>query len=976
MADKPTKDSLSDFVEARDLNKLKEWGNVEGLATKLGTNVTTGLPKSEIDSGFSDRIAQYGANVFPQRDPVGFFELFFEALQDRTIIILIFSAVFSIFLGVFVEQNPNGWIEGTAIIVAVLVVATVTAGNDYSKEKQFRKLNAISEDRQIKVIRDGNQQVVSIHEIQVGEVVLLETGDKICADGLLVESDELKCDESSMTGEIDAVKKIRDKDPFLLCGCQIMEGRGKMITVAIGPNSQWGKIKALIVKDSQATPLQEHLEELAETIGKMGLVAAGFTFISLVIQWFSHLQSSGHEFQLSDLAELVEFLITAITIVVVAVPEGLPLAVTISLAYSMFKMMKDNNLVRHLEACETMGGATNICSDKTGTLTENRMTVVRAWVAGKMYPDIPRAADLSTAIQKNLVEGIATNSTAYIVKKESDREEFIGSKTECALLQFAEKLGANYTELRQTTPAERMYPFSSAKKSMSTILKKAPTASTYRIYTKGASEIILGMSTTFVNEQGNVVPINAETVKVLQDQITEMASNGLRTIGLAYSDIPAPQDWNAPQEKNLTLLAICGIKDPVRAEVPAAVKACQTAGITVRMLTGDNILTAKHIARECGILTENGVAIEGPDFRQLTQEEVDAIIPRLQVMARCSPQDKFRLVHRLRELGEVVAVTGDGTNDAPQLKEADVGFAMGIAGTEVAKEASDIILLDDNFSSIVKAVMWGRNVYDSIRKFVQFQLTVNVVAVIIAFIGAVSKGESPLKPVQMLWVNLIMDTMAALALATEAPTPELLKRKPYGRFEGIITPAMWRNIVGQATFQIIVLVVLLYFPSSIPQLGLNLKLSAWTEYHHTLQTTIIFNTFVFCQLFNEINSRKLGNELNVLSGIFSNLTFWVVMIFTVSVQYAIVQFGGEFAAVTALTKEQWIACVAVGAISIPWGMILRFIPMPTGANPEVVIKKEDESIRHVKRPLTFQDAGMAVMRANSFLTGVRRRRVV
>jgi Ca2+-transporting ATPase len=517
------------------------------------------------------------------------------------------------------------------------------------------------------------------------------------------------------------------------------------------------------------------------------------------------------------------------------------------------------------------------------------------------------------------------------------------------LLEFVDKqFGSDYVELRKKLPIKRIYPFSSANKTMTTIMHQDTKTGKYRMWTKGASEMVLAESTSIVSATGDVVPLTEELKKQAMTEIQGMAQSGLRTIGLAYADLDAPSAanggvsaWNeAPPVRNvhhqgLTLIGVCGIKDPVRAAVPGAVRDCQLAGIKVRMLTGDNIHTAKHIARECGILTDDGVAIEGPAFRALSDEEVDAILPKLQVMARSSPQDKYKLVSRLRYHGEVVAVTGDGTNDAPQLKEADVGFSMGIAGTEVAKEASDIILLDDNFSSIVKAVQWGRNVYDSIRKFVQFQLTVNIVAVIVAFVGAVSHGESPLKPVQMLWVNLIMDTMAALALATEAPTADLLKRKPYGRFEGIITPAMWRNIIGQALYQIIVLFVLMYVAHWIPALELPGVLSAWTTTHHIIHTTIIFNSFVFCQLFNEINSRKLGNELNVFSGLFSNQIFWIVMVFTVTVQVLIVQYGGEFAGTHPLTTTQWGVCIAIGALCIPYGFILRLIPLSTAGTSDI-----------------------------------------
>ena len=557
---------------------------------------------------------------------------------------------------------------------------------------------------------------------------------------------------------------------------------------------------------------------------------------------------------------MVHFLLTAITIVVVAVPEGLPLAVTISLAYSMFKMMKDNNLVRKLEACETMGGATNICSDKTGTLTENRMTVVEAWIEGKHHVNTDEKFPVSKGSLDMLFKAASLCSTAFWVDEVENGKKtrkYIGSKTETAILELLEKQNLAYDKVRKEAHILKMFPFNSTKKCMTAISDSK--GANCEIWTKGAPEIVLHQCDTIFNGSGTE-KLEKTKVSELLSTVDNMASKGLRTLALLYKTAEKPESFEdfAEPEEGFTLLAICGIKDPVRKDVPGAVRACQEAGIFVRMLTGDNMLTARHIAKECGILTEDGLCMEGPEFRKLTTEQMDEAIPRLQVLARSSPQDKHRLVSRLRVLGEVVAVTGDGTNDAPSLSEADVGFSMGIVGTEVAKEASDIVLLDDSFNSIVAAVLWGRNVFDSIRKFIQFQVTVNIVAVILAFIGAVSYGESPLTPLQMLWVNLIMDTMAALALATESPHKGLLERKPHGRFESIVTPAMWRNIGGQAVFQLVTMFFLLYLPHRIPYFQLPHP-STWKKHDLDLHQTLIFNTFVWCQVFNEFNARKLGN---------------------------------------------------------------------------------------------------------------------
>jgi len=518
-------------------------------------------------------------------------------------------------------------------------------------------------------------------------------------------------------------------------------------------------------------------------------------------------------------------------------------------------------------------------------------------------------------------------------------------------LGFSKKLGSNHKQIKdffeENKRTVHLFPFSSLNKSMAKLVRTDyDSGKGFRLYAKGASEIMLSRCSHYVDTKGKLQTLDDHLKHELdQTVINRLASEGLRTIGLTYRDFTESEyrhyNWeqdppNPPQEKYV-LIGITGIKDPLRDEVIGAVRECQQAGIMVRMVTGDNIVTAKHIAKQAGILTEGGQAIEGPEFRKLSPEAMDTLIPNLQVMARSSPTDKFTLVRRLKSHGQVVAVTGDGTNDAPALKEAHVGFSMGIAGTEVAKEASDIILMDDNFSSIVKAVMWGRNVYDSIRKFLQFQLTVNLVAVSLAFIGAVTNehGESPLKPVQLLWVNLIMDTMAALALATDYPSPDLLKRKPYGKNSELITHSMWHNIIGQAAFQLFVNLTILYFGASIFGVPKD----------SVLHRTLIFNIFVFCQIFNELNSRKLGTEMNIFTGFFTNHICVGVLVFTVFVQILIIQFGGEFASTVPLSCGQWFACIAIGALGLPMSMLIKLVPVPPEAITPLDIPADDEPVK-------------------------------
>jgi len=496
------------------------------------------------------------------------------------------------------------------------------------------------------------------------------------------------------------------------------------------------------------------------------------------------------------------------------------------------------------------------------------------------------------------------------------------------MLAFISGLGVSYEDARAHAHIQRIYSFTSERKRMSTIVK-LPNSEKFRIYTKGASEIVLGLCSHYVTNDLQLIPIDQDVHRDMNTQIEEMAQKGLRTICVAYADIPNfDEAWaDHPPENDLVCIALLGIKDPVRAEVPRAVRQCQRAGIVVRMVTGDNLATARTIARECGILTEDGLAMEGHEFRALTEAQMDRILPRLQVLARSTPIDKHTLVKRLKENGEVVAVTGDGTNDAPALNEAHVGLAMGIAGTDVAKEASDIIILDDNFSSIVSAVLWGRCVFDNIRKFLQFQLTINLVALTTAFLAAVTGRGLPLKTVQLLWVNLIMDTLAALALGTETPTPDLLDRKPYGAKEKLISPIMMRNIAVQSCFQLIILLGLLYSGPKIFHLP---YLDDYEDDPNKLTLDcMIFNTFVFLQIFNEFNARVVSNSLNVFSGLFKNFIFVGIIIATIAIQVVIIEFGGSFIETTRLTLSQWGVCVLLGFLSIPLGFVQRLIPVET-----------------------------------------------
>ncbi|XP_054591976.2 plasma membrane calcium-transporting ATPase 2 isoform X13 [Nothobranchius furzeri] len=1063
--------SLMELRGAEAKHKLQEdYGEVEGLCKRLKTSPTEGLAGVQTD--LDKRKEIFGKNLIPPKKPKTFLQLVWEALQDVTLIILEIAAIISLGLSFYhppgessgqvcgaaaggVEdegESEAGWIEGAAILLSVVCVVLVTAFNDWSKEKQFRGLQSrIEQEQKFQVVRGSQVIQLPVADIVVGDIAQIKYGDLLPADGVLIQGNDLKIDESSLTGESDHVKKSADKDPMLLSGTHVMEGSGRMVVTAVGVNSQTGIIFTLLgasteeeekkekkgkmqdgnlennqikvkkqdgaaamemqplksaeggeadekekkkvsAPKKEKSVLQGKLTKLAVQIGKAGLIMSAITVIILVLyfcidNFVMNKRPWKQECTPIYVQYFVKFFIIGVTVLVVAVPEGLPLAVTISLAYSVKKMMKDNNLVRHLDACETMGNATAICSDKTGTLTTNRMTAVQCYVGDVHYKKIPDPGVLPPKSLDLLYYAISLNS-AYTSKilppdKDGSLPKQVGNKTECGLLGLVLELKRDYQTIRNQIPEEKLYKvytFNSVRKSMSTVIK-LPDGS-FRMYSKGASEIILKKCNQILNEVGEPRAFRPRDKDEMVKKVIEpMACDGLRTICVAYRDFPRNPEPNWDDENNilndLTAICIVGIEDPVRPEVPDAIQKCQRAGITVRMVTGDNINTARAIAIKCGIIHpgEDFLCIDGKEFNrrirnekgEVEQERIDKVWPKLRVLARSSPTDKHTLVKgiidsTMVDQRQVVAVTGDGTNDGPALKKADVGFAMGIAGTDVAKEASDIILTDDNFSSIVKAVMWGRNVYDSISKFLQFQLTVNVVAVIVAFTGACITQDSPLKAVQMLWVNLIMDTFASLALATEPPTESLLRRKPYGRNKPLISSTMTKNILGHAVYQLVLIFTLLFVGEQMFDIdsGRNAPLHAPPSEHYT----IIFNTFVMMQLFNEINARKIHGERNVFDGIFGNPIFCSIVLGTFVVQVIIVQFGGKPFSCHPLSLEQWMWCVFIGLGELVWGQVIASIPnsklrflrragqlTQKDELPEEDVSEENQEIDHAEREL-------------------------
>ncbi|KAL0224720.1 hypothetical protein RCL1_002632 [Eukaryota sp. TZLM3-RCL] len=907
---------LASLIRDRDLKQLAAVGGLNTLVSVLETDLTDGLPKVEAHDNYSKRRSLYGSNTLPKQKSTSFFIFFLQALNDSTLIVLMIAAFISLVLAFgFSDGDDHAYIEGFAILCAVLVVSFVGSYNNFHKEKQFRKLNEVEAVKTVTVTRAGIISQIPSTDLLVGDIVFLRTGDSIPVDGLLIEGSNLSVDESSMTGESDHVDKGVEGNPFLLAGTSIVTGSGKLLTCAVGELSEWGYLLTGLSREKEDTPLQKKLIKLAQQIGIVGFVCAILVFLVLLFNFIMEIRSG----KFSDVnftfvaRNLVSFLVVAVTIIVVAVPEGLPLAVTISLAYSVRKMMKDQNLVRHLSATETIGSATTICSDKTGTLTTNLMTVARGWIAEKLFSQVPESRQLNPQISALLAESIALNSDAHLTKT-NGLSKFIGNPTEGALLSMISDWGVDYENLRLDFPKIYCKPFDSQTKLMYTLTKSSVFKSFYVLHVKGAGETILSLCTKQHNSTGEtankLTPLQRDKLSELQ---REMNAKGLRTIMMAYQLYTSPPTFDDSfQLSDLVALSFFGIRDPPRPESLDAILMCNRAGIKVRMVTGDNLITAKMIATELHILT-NGIAIDGKTFRNLNDDEMDEILPRLQVLARSTPSDKHLLVTKLKERGECVAVTGDGANDSLCLKAANVGLSMGIQGVEIAKEASDIIILDDKFYSVVRCVLWGRSVFANVQKFLQFQLTVCFSALALSFLSTITKQGLPLNPVQLLFVNLIMDSLGALALSTEAPTPELLDQKPPGITDPLISPLMLKNILTQGSFQLIVLVAILYFGNHL--FGVELL--------STEHTTIIFTTFVFLQLFNEINCKVVTKGGSPFKGFFSNPMFTIVISSTIIMQFFLVTFGGNVIRTVPLSLSQWSSCAFIGSISLLVGAVVR-----------------------------------------------------
>ena len=886
----------------------------------------TGLTAREVAQSRS----KYGENVLtpPAKDPLWL--QFLDKFRDPLIIILLIAGALSILISCYeyfgLGDGPTVFFEPVGIFVAIMLATGLSFYFEYQADKEFAILNKVNDDEPVEVIRDSNTTLIPRREVVVGDIVVINTGEEIPADGELIEATLLNVDESTLTGEPMCAKttvasEFDSQATFpsnhVMKGTKVMEGHGIMRVLAIGDHTEQGKVfEAVQIDNSVKTPLDEQLDGLGRLVAKLSYCVGAGIIIGRILMYF--LSSSYVQFEwLPFIAYLLQTLMIAVTLVVVSVPEGLPMAVTLSLAYSMRRMLKTNNLVRKMHACETMGATTVICTDKTGTLTQNQMRVDRLQLYG--------LDEKSSAV----AESMALNSTAQLDFTDPDCPSVLGNPTEGALLLWLYEHGTDYRELRENSTIVDQLPFNTERKYMATVVDSALMPGRRILYVKGAPEIVFAMCRTMGE---------GATRERIENQLLDYQNHAMRTLGFAFQMLDKGDvaiSNGRVTATRLHFIGITAIADPVRSDVPDAIKECLDAGINIKIVTGDTPATAREIGRQIGLWTtadSDRNIMTGPEFAALNDEQLLQRVPELKIIARARPMDKKRLVETLQRLNQVVAVTGDGTNDAPALRAAHVGLSMG-DGTSVAKEASDITIIDNSFSSIGKAVMWGRSLYQNIQRFLLFQLTVNVTACLIVLIGAFMGTESPLTVTQMLWINLIMDTFAAMALASLPPSESVMHDRPRDRHAFILTRPMYGEIVGVGgLFFVLLFFFLLVFKhadisSLSDMLSLNYlqlfagfgTLTFWTEGHLTAyELTLLFTIFVMTHFFYLFNARAFETGRSALHfGGCKGLLTIVVIIFAGQVLMVETPILQDFFNVVSLSLKDW-GTIIIGSSLVLW----------------------------------------------------------
>ena len=886
----------------------------------------TGLTAREVAQSRS----KYGENVLTPPAKAPLWLQFLDKFRDPLIIILLIAGALSILISCYeyfaLGDGPTVFFEPVGIFVAIMLATGLSFYFEYQADKEFAILNKVNDDEPVEVIRDSNTTQIPRREVVVGDIVIVNTGEEIPADGELMESTLLNVDESTLTGEPMCAKttvasEFDSQATFpsnhVMKGTKVMEGHGVMRVLAIGDHTEQGKVfEAVQIDNSVKTPLDEQLDGLGRLVAKLSYCVGAGIIIGRILMYF--LSSSYEQFEwLPFIAYLLQTLMIAVTLVVVSVPEGLPMAVTLSLAYSMRRMLKTNNLVRKMHACETMGATTVICTDKTGTLTQNQMRVDDV----QLYGVSPNSSAVA--------ESMALNSTAQLDFTDPDCPSVLGNPTEGALLLWLYEHGTDYRELRENSTIVDQLPFNTERKYMATVVDSALMPGRRILYVKGAPEIVFAMCRTMGE---------GATRERIENQLLDYQNHAMRTLGFAFQMLDKGDvaiSNGRVTATRLHFIGITAIADPVRSDVPDAIKECLDAGINIKIVTGDTPATAREIGRQIGLWTtadSDRNIMTGPEFAALNDEQLLQRVHELKIIARARPMDKKRLVETLQRLNQVVAVTGDGTNDAPALRAAQVGLSMG-DGTSVAKEASDITIIDNSFSSIGKAVMWGRSLYQNIQRFLLFQLTVNVTACLIVLIGAFMGTESPLTVTQMLWINLIMDTFAAMALASLPPSESVMHDRPRDRHAFILTRPMYGEIVGVgALFFVLLFFFLLVFKhadisSLSDMLSLNYlqlfagfgTLTFWTEGHLTAyELTLLFTIFVMTHFFYLFNARAFETGRSALHfGGCKGLLTIVVIIFAGQVLMVETPILQDFFNVVSLSLKDW-GTIIIGSSLVLW----------------------------------------------------------